>query len=203
MNTKLKPAPLLAVLGSGEALAAQTAWCPSQLAHLPWVAHALRAQAAQERGHAAMATAALALVGTGTRTPDIAHELRQHLNRNLDSGSLAASMLGLQGVVEHLGEALLESLGSYTHPAATLLHALRVKVVAQGHSHVLLGARCLQALGTQTHNTETLEQYRALGLSDATQVATLFDDARFDAGLLWANVDARLTDWRPCANAQQ
>ncbi len=195
MTTTLKLARLLAVLRSGETLAAQIAWRQSQLVHLPWMARALRVQAAQEHGHAAMATAALALAGSATRTPDVALALRQQLNHDLDQGNLAASMLGLQGVVEHLGEALLESLGRYTHPAGTVLHALRVKVLAQEHSHVLLGARCLQALEKHSGNSEALDRYRAIGQSAAKQVATLLDDARLDAGVFWAKVDARLTDW--------
>lgn len=203
MTTTLRLARLLEVLRSGEVLAAQIASRQSQLARLPWMARALRVQAAQERGHATMATAALALTGSATRTPDVTLALRQQLNHDLDQGNLAASMLGLQGVVEHLGEALLESLGRYTHPAGTVLHALRTKVLAQEHSHVLLGARCLQALGTQAPNAETLGKYRALGLSAATQVATLLDDARLDAGVFWAKVDARLSDWEQRAYALQ
>ena len=136
MTTTLKLARLLEVLRSGETLAAQTAWRQSQLAHLPWMVRALRVQAAQERGHAAMATAALTLVGTGLRAPDAARELRQQLNHDLDHGNLAASMLGLQGVVEHLGEALLESLGRYAHPAGTVRPRARRVQVADG-----LGAR--------------------------------------------------------------
>lgn len=204
MSATLKLARLLEVLRSGEVLAAQVASQQSQLAPVAWMSRALRSQATQERSHATMAAMALALVGSKVLVPDVTAALHKRITHDLDSGNLAASMLGLQGVVEHLGEALLESLGGYAHPAGALLHALRVKVLAQERGHVLLGQRCLQALSAETRAADTLcirDEYRAIGRTTAIQVATLLDDARLDASAFWVKVDCRLCDWHTRADA--
>ena len=200
MSVTLKLARLLEVLRAGEALAADVAKRQSQLAHTDWMARALQVQAAQERGHAAMAAAALKLAdlrGARAGMPDVTARLRARIEHDLDAGNLAASLLGLQGVVEHLGEALLESLGRFDHPAGAILHALRVKVLAQEHGHVLLGARCLQALTPSggALALDVLDEYRALGRDSAIQVTALLDDARLDADVFWRGVDTRLSDW--------
>ena len=104
-------------------------------------------------------------------------------------------MLGLQGVVEHLGELLLESLGAYQHPAGVALHALRQKVLAQEQGHVALGMQCLRTLNHRRDHTGALARYQALGRASACQVAELLDDARLDADAFWSRVDARLDHW--------
>ena len=201
-------ARLLEVLRTGEELAAHVALRQSHIAPAPWMSRALCMQAAQERSHAAMATAALTRVATKQRAPDVTIALRRRINHDLDAGNLAASILGLQGVIEHLGEAMLEMLGRHQHPAGVLLHALRKKVLAQERGHVLLGARCLQALGaTPAENRNhdalaALDEYRAIGRATALQVAALLDDARLDAGAFWTDVDARLSAWHEHAHAQ-
>ena len=198
---------LLEVLRGGEELAAHVALRQSQIAPAPWMSRALCMQAAQERSHAAMATAALTLVAAKQRAPDVTLALHRRINHDLDAGNLAASILGLQGVIEHLGEALLEALGRHQHPAGALLHALRKKVLVQVHGHVLLGARCLQALGVnrvENRNDDALaalDDYRAIGRATALQVAALLDDARLDAGAFWTAVDARLSAWHAHAHA--
>ena len=200
---------LLEVLRGGEELAAHVALRQSQIAPAPWMSRALCIQAAQERSHAAMVTAALTLVATKQRAPDVTLALRRRINHDLDAGNLAASIVGLQGVIEHLGEALLELLGRHQHPAGVLLHALRKKVLAQEHGHVLLGARCLQTLGVnrvENRNDDALaalEDYRAIGRATALQVAALLDDARLDAGAFWTAVDARLSAWHEHAHANE
>lgn len=156
-------------------------------------------QAAQERTHAAIAAAAAKLIDSRAPRPALLEPIARQLDRDLEHGRLAHSLLGLQGVVEHLGEALLEVLGERTHPAGALLHALRVKVLAQERGHVRLGARCLQTLG---HADESaLDAYRALGRAAGYEVAALVDDARFDANVYWADVDRRLTTWHARAAA--
>ena len=208
MSAAHKLSRLLAVLRGGEELAAHVALRQSQIASAPWMSRALCMQAAQERGHAAIVNAALRLVAARQRTPDVTLALRRRIDRDLDAGNLAASILGLQGVIEHMGEALLELLGRHQHPAGVLLHALRKKVLAQEHGHVLLGARCLQALRVnpaENRNDDApaaLDEYRALGRATALQVAALLDDARLDAGAFWTDVDARLSAWHAHSHAQ-
>ena len=142
-----------------------------------------------------MATSALALIGGRPNTVDVMLPLRKRLTLDLNASRLSNSMLGLQGVVEHLGEALLEALGAHPHPAGLVLHAIRGKILAQERGHALLGARCLQTLGASPHRLEAIEEYRALGQSTAHSVATLLDDARLNANVFWTKVEARLADW--------
>jgi hypothetical protein len=188
-----KLARLLGVLESGEMLAARVAWRQARQAPMPWMTRALTVQAAQERGHAAMAAAAAKLIDSRAPRPAMLAAIARQLEHDLDHGRLANSLLGLQGVVEHLGEALLEVLGERSHPAGALLHALRGKVLAQERGHVRLGARCLQTLGRGDH--AVLDGYRALGRVVAHEVACVVDDTRFDAQVYWTNVDQRLSAW--------
>ncbi len=198
MNKTRQLARLMEVLHQGETLAAATAARQSRLAPVPWMRHALQVQAAQERNHAALARVAAHLTGASpvlTGTPDVVAALRQRLDHDLATGDLACSLLGLQGVVEHMGEVLLEQLGNQVHPAGAVLHALRRKVLAQEHGHVQLGARCLQTLGHSTATISALDCYRTLGRHAAMQVTELLDDARLDAGAYWRRIETRLDDW--------
>lgn len=190
---------LLAVLHSGEALAADIAWRQARLAPCSWMSRALTVQAAQERGHSLMAAAALRLTGAPRCPPNVMTKLRQRIERDLDGGNLAASLVGLQGVVEHLGEGLLEALGHHEHPAGAALHALRQKVLAQEHGHVQLGARCLQVLDADDHQLDALAEYRALGRDIALQTAAVLDDTRLDGNAFWTRVSERLDHWYPRA----
>ncbi len=206
-NNAPKLARLIEVLRQGEVLAARTALRQSGLAPTLWMRRALAVQAAQEGNHATIAGIAVRMLGTaaGTphNTPDVIADLRRQLDHELDTGELACSLIGLQGVVEHLGEAVLERLGRHPHPAGAVLHALRNKVLAQERGHVLLGSRCLQALGHPPAHAEKLDHYRELGRRAAMRVAELFDDARFDAHAFWCDIDTRLTDWHHRAQAAQ
>lgn len=195
-----KLARLLGVLESGEALAARVAWRQARQAPALWMARALAVQAAQERGHATMAAAAAKLIDSRAPRPAMMEPIARQLEHDLDRGRLAHTLLGLQGVVEHLGEVLLEVLGERRHPAGAVLHAVRVKVLAQERGHVRLGARCLQSLGHA--DGAVLDTYRTLGRTVAHEVACLVDDARFDARVYWAEVDRRLTAWHAHAYSQ-
>ncbi len=194
MNAAQKLARLIEVLRGGEALAASTAARQACLAPARWMQRALTVQAAQERHHAAIAGSALLIIGAQAGMPDVTAALRKRLDHDLDAGNLLASFAGLQGVVEHLGEALLHQLGTYAHPAGALLHRLRLQVLAQERGHVLLGARCRAAL-TAPRNDDTLAAYCALGRATAVDVAALLDDARLDADTFWTDVQSRLTLW--------
>jgi len=188
-----KLARLLGVLESGERLAASVAWRQARQAPTLWMARALTVQAAQERSHAAMAATAARLIDARAPRPAMMAPIARQLELDLNRGRLAQSLLGLQGVVEHLGEVLLEVLGERQHPAGALLHALRTRVLAQERGHVRLGARCLQTMGQA--DGAVLDGYRALGRSVAREVASVVDDARFDADAYWAEVERRLTEW--------
>jgi|GEM_PF-1464542 len=199
-------ARLIEVLRQGEQLAAHTAALQSRMAPVLWMRHALEVQATQERSHAALADVAAHLSGSAqarASTPDVVAGLRQRLAHDLAANDLASSLLGLQGVIEHIGEALLEQLGCHAHPAGGVLHALRKKVLAQEHGHVQLGARCLQTLGSGAATVAALDSYRSLGRDAALQVTGLLDDARLDANAFWVVVETRLERWHLHTQATQ
>lgn len=185
---------LLDVLHAGELLAAHTAARQARLAPLPWMRRALATQAQQEQQHAAMARTALQAVGAHRRVPDLLTALRARLEHDLAVADLAASLIGLQGVIEHLGEALLEFLGTREHPARALLNPLRAHVLAQEQGHVLLGGRCLAALAPP-RDPDAFYIYLALGRDLAAETAGLLDDARLDGDTFWREVQSRLTSW--------
>ena len=206
MDRARRVAQLIEVLRQGEILAAHAAQRQSRIAPLPWMRRALEIQAAQERSHVALASVAAGIAGfTHCRgaMPNLIAPLQQQLERDLDAGNLAASLLGLQGVIEHLGETLLEQLGKHAHPAGAPLHALRRKVLAQEHGHVQLGARCLQTLAPGMEQADALNSYRALGRDAAVQMTGLLDDARLDAAAFWQGVEQRLDDWHHGAQASR
>lgn len=186
---------LLAVLRAGESLAAVTAAQQARLAPLPWMRRALAIQAAQERQHAALADAAIRVVGVPAAVPDVTGMLRARLQHDLAAGDLAASFIGLQGVIEHLGEALLEFLAAHAHPAGALLHPLRRHVLAQERGHVRLGA-CCRAVIAPPLDAQACASYHALGLDMANQVAALLDDSQLHGTAFWQRVHPRLAAWQ-------
>lgn len=198
MDARLKFSRLIGVLCAGEELAARVALSQSRLAPEPWMRRALEAQARQERGHTRAAAGVATLVGGRGRAPAVFALLGVRLEADLEAGNLAGSLIGLQGVVEHLGETLLERLGHHTHPGGALLHPLREHILAQEHGHARLGARCLVAL-TVTGQDQAVADYAGLGLETARAVADLLEDTRVDADGFWREVAARLAGWRRAA----
>lgn len=191
-----KFASLLAVLHDGERLAAETAQRQAALAPQAWMRRGLAVQARQERGHVKLVRMAQALHGSDS-APGFSplHPLRTQLMRDLHAGQLAASIVGLHGVLEHLGEALLEQLAQYQHPAGIVLHRLRRHVLAQERAHTQLGSRCLKALAIAVPSASTGE-YHATGRTLAQDVANRLADARLDADAFWANVSTKLDAWQ-------
>ncbi len=198
MDAGLKFSRLVGALRAGEELAARVALGQSRLAPEPWMRRALQAQARQEQRHAFFAATVETMVGAAPRNPPVLGPLGDRLETDLKAGNFAASVLGLQGVLEHLGEALLERLGRHPHPAGTLLHELRERVLAQERGHTRLGGRCLAAIGTGNQK-QTIADYEGLGLETARAVAGLLDDARIDPEAFWRSVGAQLASWRRAA----
>lgn len=194
MTNKL--ALLTSAVYAGELLAARTAERQARIASAPWMRRALALQARQEHGHVKLAAMAAAIAGGGRpgAAPSPLYALDARLTRDLDRGDLGASIAGLHGVLEHLGEALLHQLGRHTHPAGAVLHRLRRHVLAQEQQHIALGARCLHDEDI-TVTPEVLAEYRELGRHAANGIATQLADARISADAFWSTVSARLDDW--------
>ena len=106
-------ARIVAILLEGERLAARVSAAQARLARSPKMSRALGIQSAQEAEHAALAERlGRALPAPGATSPalEALRALEGRIDRSLASGDLAGSLLGLQGVVEHLGETVLERL---------------------------------------------------------------------------------------------
>lgn len=198
MDARFKFSRLIGVLCAGEELAAHVALSQSRFAPEPWMRRALEAQAQQERGHARAAAAVATLIRGRGRAPAVLARLGARLEADLQAGNLAGSLIGLQGVIEHLGETLLERLGRHPHPIGALLHPLRERVLAQERGHARLGAKCLVALAA-TGQEQAFADYAGLGLETARAVADLLEDTRVDADGFWREVAARLAGWRRAA----
>ena len=194
-----KFASLLAVLHDGELLAAETAQRQAELAPQAWMKCELALQARQERGHVRLVRMAQALSNSESAlTTSPLLPLRTRLALDLNAGNLGSSIAGLHGVLEHLGEALLEQLAQHAHPADRLLHRLRRHVLAQEQSHIRLGARCLQRLPSVSQHV--IAEYYNIGHTLARDVAGRLADARLDGDAFWRDVSTRLDAWhRSCA----
>lgn len=189
-----KLATLIGIVHAGEQLAARVAERQSRIAPLPWMQRALALQARQERGHVRLAAMAMTLTG-GQHTATLLGPLDSRLTRDLDNGDFGASIAGLHGVLEHLGDTLLDRLGRHTHPAGAILHRLRLHVRTQEQQHVQLGARCLRALGTGV-TPEAAAAYYEIGRAIAMDTASLLDDARIDGGAFWREASGNLSAWQ-------
>jgi hypothetical protein len=152
-NHDTRLARLLGAIARGEQLAHRTAARQAGLVGLAAMRRALETQARQEHVHAtSFAAAALLFDSRGGRasTPlDLAFDAyARELDADLAAGRLAASLVGLQGVLEGLGEALLTRLDAASEPRTAAFDALRRRFARQEHAHQAIGARCLRALGT-------------------------------------------------------
>lgn len=188
-------ARLVRVLAAGEGLAARVAAAQSSRADRQQLQRALALQAEQETGHFRLAQRLCDALpepqGCGPALAALAR-LERRIWRDLDAGALASSVVGLQGVVEHLGEALLERLDPARHglPALGPLHR---KILAQERGHLRLGAQWLrESVGAIDASAQ---DYFALGEELGTSVCGLLDDMRVDPPAIWGGVRARLEGW--------
>lgn len=188
-------ARLVRVLAAGEGLAARVAAAQSRRADRQQLRRALALQAEQETGHFQIAQRLCDALpepqGCGPALAALAR-LERRIGRDLDAGALASSVVGLQGVVEHLGEALLERLDPARY-GLTALGPLHRKILAQERGHLRLGAQWLRE--TIGAIDASAQDYFALGEELGTSVCGLLDDMRVDAPAIWGGVRARLEGW--------
>ncbi len=163
-------APLLATITQAEEISRDVAARQALLAP-PRLARALRHQSWQEAGHAAVFRNALGCLPGSARCPPA---LRQglsayaaRLHADLDRGALAASLVGLQSVLEGVGTVVFQAPPGLLARAVDLLVPVRALILHQEQGHQRLGevwaARLLpdaDALGSMAHAYE--EQAQAL-----------------------------------------
>lgn len=184
-------ARIVAILLEGERLAARASAAQARLARCPRMSRALGLQSAQEAEHAALAERlGRALPAPGATSPALValRALERRIEGSLASGDLAGSLLGLQGVVEHLGETVLERLDPRRH-GVPFLGPVHRRVLAQERGHVVLGARWLAELGPGISEA-ALAEYVGLGSAVSTAVCELLDVAPPAQGL-----EARVRAW--------
>jgi hypothetical protein len=182
---------IVAILLEGERLAARVSAAQARLTRCPRMSRALGLQSAQEAEHAALAELlGRALPAPGATSPALValRTLEYRIEGSLASGDLAGSLLGLQGVVEHLGETVLERLDPNRHGAPFLAPAHR-RVLAQERGHVALGARWLAELEAELSEA-ALAEYVGLGDAVSAGVCEVLDVAPPSQG-----VEARVRAW--------
>ncbi len=163
-----RTARLLRAIVRGERLAQRTAARQAQRAPLPILRRMLAAQARHEHVHAVAFAAAARVFDARERsatTPlDRAFDsFARQLDRDVAHGPLAASFVGLQGVLEGLGEALMRQLDAASDTRTAGFDALRRRFMLQEQGHQALGARCLRTLQDDDAVRAAGDCYRDMG----------------------------------------
>ena len=143
---------LFALLAEGERIAFHIASREALLATEPSLQQFFRRQAAQEARHAAIFDRVVAYFG---REIDVAairasaafnvesSAIAQMLARAVASGNLPLMVIGLQGVIEGVGVAILESMRPALHADGALFEPIRRLVLAKERAHQHIGERAL------------------------------------------------------------
>lgn len=136
-------------MAAGEALAAQCAGAQAQLAPSRRAAGFLDLQSRQERTHARIFRAGALLLGS-LRRDDFAvslfHPVRRRLAGDLAAGRFAASLVGMQVVVEALGAVILSELDALLLARGAPFAATRREILRQESSHHAFGVRWVERL---------------------------------------------------------
>ena len=148
-------ATLFAWLAAGERLAFETAAREARLTSDPTLQRLFRRQALQEARHAMIFDV---VVRQFCRADEHAHlheaadlgmrtsAIGRWITAAQRSDDLTGMVIGMQGVMEGIGVALLEAMGPPEHTNASLFEPIRRMVLAQERSHQHIGERALAAL---------------------------------------------------------
>lgn len=135
--------PLLASALEAERIARDVAAAQARLAPSPQLQRALRHQSRQEAMHAAIFASALACLPSGACPPALARVLadfRRRLQEDVGENRLAASLFGLQQVLEGLGHVALQPPEGDLAGLGDRFVPLRGVLAQQELGHRLLGA---------------------------------------------------------------
>lgn len=149
-STQMHIARLFHALAYGERLAQDCARRQAELAADPKMRRFLLRQAQQENFHALVFEGAVAVLApkeaVASPATDALQDYRKRLEADLDTGKLAESLLGMQVVLEGLGNVVLEKIditlsqhGSRFAPFRRLLHQ-------QEEAHHAFGLHSLEQL---------------------------------------------------------
>lgn len=145
---------MFALLAEGERIAFDIATREALLATDPTLQRLFQRQASQEARHVAIfdwvaryfgresdASSIREAAGFSIQTSALARSLAHASS----SGDLPLMVIGLQGVIEGIGVALLESMRPELHADGALFEPIRRMVLAQERSHQHIGERALAA----------------------------------------------------------
>ncbi|MFN0305478.1 MAG: hypothetical protein ACKVQU_34590 [Burkholderiales bacterium] len=146
---------MFALLAEGERLAFNIATREALLATDPVLKRLFQRQAAQEARHVTIFDCVVRYFCGESDVSSIrnaagnsvqASAIARSLARAAATGNLPAMVIGLQGVVEGIGVALLESMRPERHADGALFDPIRRMVLAQERAHQHTGERALAAV---------------------------------------------------------
>jgi hypothetical protein len=187
----------VALVVAGERLAARVSAAQARLAPRADLARALAAQARQERHHVRLAEGLAQWSGEDRAGAQAAlrelESLGALLAEDLGAGRFADSLCGLQGVLDPLGEAMLEHLAQSRHPAARVLAPVARRVLAQERGHHALGAKAFRQVGLAGSSAPS--RYAEIGSRLARRAAELQEGDEAKGALAWQRVESKLSTW--------
>ncbi len=162
-------ARLFNFLLQGEILAFDCATQQSKLFEDQVSRRFLKAQARQEATHAKIFKAGIGILAPRGIGDPIANsqmlQYRRLLQSSLDKGDRAASLLGMQIILEGLGDITLNRIRKGFHSRGLTFRRVRQLIVGQEDAHHTFGVRCFQKLSVlPTHNVTSLCQQHDLYL---------------------------------------
>lgn len=188
---------IVALVVAGERLAARVSQAQAELAPRADLARALSAQARQERHHVRLAEGLAQWSGEDRAGAQAAlrelESLGALLEQDIGAGRFADSLCGLQGVLDPLGEAMLEHLAKSRHPAARVLAPVARLVLAQERGHHALGAKAFRQGGFAGSSAPS--RYAEIGSRLARRAAELHEGDGAKGALAWERIESRLSLW--------
>lgn len=169
---------LLFTLLAGERLAANISAKQSVFfkSRNPKVSRFLKAQSKQERFHAGVFRASLLWLNPKSRYSDKAYPafsaMEQKLNSAIEKGDIEESILGLQVIVEELGESALADLDISLEKYRFGLHKIRRIILNQEKAHHSFGERYIREQAFNGEYKQHLLQKGYAYIEDVDRVLT-------------------------------
>jgi hypothetical protein len=197
-------ARLLRAMSRGEEIAEQAASKQSQSGLLPPnLVRATRAQARQERVHRAIFKAAARLFDSRehacpTPLDSALEKLRMEITGDLDSQRVFATFIGVQGILEVLGGAILVAIEAGALRRGETFARVHRMILRQERAHQTIGARALDRVVTARERSmipEAASRYRHLGETILVASADVADRLNLDADGFMANTRGQWSAW--------
>jgi len=151
----------------------------------------LRLQARQETMHALLFRSIVSRLdprGNHATTPAVSalSDYEEQLHRDLDRKDLTASLLGMQGILEGIGEQMLRASSQSLTGQNERYRRLHRLVLQQENSHHAFGQHCLQRSQGDKQALRSISfarlRYRSLAHDLLVACGGLLEDMNIDAG---------------------